>query len=358
VLDESYIMGILGVGGGIDDLTSTTVAVDSSDGAKAGEVGKYVFSFKSNTFLFPNIYAKFYLPKGAFDVGSNPSCSSFEINGALVKGTFSCTYSKEFETIEVRGFEESIPVGGEVGISVSMGNPEYSFITDTFDIIIFKEGTTAAYARRLGVQGVPIIAGAITQISLLPVDSFFIQSKRKLMWFRLAFKLTNPINDGSMIEIKIPDSMTLRTYDVLGQPSSFYVESGIQDKNNEDPMEISFYDSGGSRFIRITNYEEQNQPDNINVVMLLELPNSNGLSLPFEIRSFRSTAGINEIDNDLSTARIDVLDTPSPVSHSLTSSITTADGESYTDLTFELEPSKNIPANGQIKLLIDERLNT
>lgn len=358
VLDESYIMGILGVGGGIDSLTSTTVAVDSSDGAKAGEVGKYVFSFKSNTFLFPNIYAKFYLPKGAFEVSARPSCSSFEINGALVKGTFSCTYSKEFETIEVRGFENPIKVGGEVGISVSMRNPQYSYTTGTFDIIIFKEGTTAAYTRKLNVQGVPIIAGAITQISLLPVDSFYIPSKRKLMWYRLSFKLTNPLNDGSMIEIKIPDSMNLKTYDVLGQPSSFYAESGVLDKSNDDPMQISFYDLSGSRFIRIANYKAQAQPDNISVVMLLELPNSNGLSLPFEIRSYRSTDANFEIDNDLSTARIDVLDTPSPVSHSLVSSVTVADGTSFTDLTFNIEPSKNIPGLGQFKLLIDSRLET
>jgi hypothetical protein len=92
--------------------------------------------------------------------------------------------------------------------------------------------------------------------------------------------------------------------------------------------------------------------------MLLELPNSNGLSLPFEIRSYRSTNKINEIDNDLSTARIDVLDIPSPVSHSLVSTVSVADGASYTDLTFNIEPSKNIPSNGQFKLLIDERLNT
>ena len=123
VLDESFIMGILGIGGPIDELTSTTVAVDSTQGARAGQVEKYIISFKSNTFLFPNIYVKIYLPKNAFQVGPNPSCSSFEINGALVKGSFFCTYSQEFETIEVRGFEEPIRVGGEVGISISMRNP-------------------------------------------------------------------------------------------------------------------------------------------------------------------------------------------------------------------------------------------
>lgn len=36
IIDESFIMGFLGIGGAIEELTSTTVAVDSSQGALAG----------------------------------------------------------------------------------------------------------------------------------------------------------------------------------------------------------------------------------------------------------------------------------------------------------------------------------
>ena len=117
-----------------------------------------------------------------------------------------------------------------------MRNPNFSYTTGTFKIIIYKEGTTLALTRRLDVQGVPITPGKITQISLQPVDNFFLVSRKKLMWYRLKFKLTNPLPSGAMIQIKVPDSMTLTIKDVLGKPSSYYVESGLEDISNESPL--------------------------------------------------------------------------------------------------------------------------
>lgn len=83
------------------------------------------------------------------------------------------------------------------------------------------------------------------------------------------------------------------------------------------------------------------------VVMLVELPNSNGLSLPFEIRSYRSIAKLNEIDRDVSTARVDVLDIPKPVQNPTPIfTPTVADGTSLLSITFRIEPSRNLPGFG------------
>ena len=101
----------MGVGGHIGTLTSTTVAIDSTSGAQAGDVTKYIVSFKTVDFLPQNIYVKLYLPKGAFVVSSNPSCSAFEINGSLIPGNFKCKYDPLYEAIEIRGFASSLDVG-------------------------------------------------------------------------------------------------------------------------------------------------------------------------------------------------------------------------------------------------------
>ena len=85
-------------------------------------------------------------------VSANPSCSAFEINGSLIPGNFKCKYDALYEAIEIRGFGSSLEVGQEAGISISMRNPNFSYTTKTFKIIIYKEGTTLALTRKLDVQ--------------------------------------------------------------------------------------------------------------------------------------------------------------------------------------------------------------
>ena len=178
------------------------------------------------------------------------------------------------------------------------------------------------------------------------------------MWYRLKFKLTNPLPTGAMIQIKVPDSMTLTIKDVLGKPSSYYVESGLEDISNESPLSLTSAIVLGSRLITIKNFQPQSQPDSIAIVMLLTLPSSNGPSLPFEMRSYTDDTATFEIDKDVATARIDVSSTSIPTAHTLTSSVTQADGTSYSDLTFTITPDKSIDAFGSFKLLLDERLVT
>ena len=195
------------------------------------------------------------------------------------------------------------------------------------------------------MNGIPIVPGIINSISILPLDSGYLVNRKKLIWLRLSFRLTNPLNDGSIIVIQIPSSMILRQENVLQNPSSFYVEKGIDDISNDNPMRITSNVPG--TLLTIENYKSQSQPNSMSIVMLVELPNSSGLSLPFEIRSYRSATKVNEIDRDVSTARIDVVDIPKPVQNPAPIfSPTTADGTSLVDITFMIEPSRNLPGFG------------
>ena len=117
LIDESRIYGILGFGGEIGTMTSTTVAVDSSSTTSAGEISQYIFSFRTDVFLPQNIYLKLQLPRDTFDVSLYPSCSSFPINGQLIAGFFSCQYNPLLQSIEVRGIGQSINANSDVGVS-------------------------------------------------------------------------------------------------------------------------------------------------------------------------------------------------------------------------------------------------
>jgi len=44
-----------------------------------------------------------------------------------------------------------LDVGQEAGFSISMRNPNFSYTTGTFKIVIYKEATTLALTRKLDV---------------------------------------------------------------------------------------------------------------------------------------------------------------------------------------------------------------
>lgn len=286
-------------------MTSTTVAVDASSSTSAGDISKYIFSFRTDMFLPQNIYLKLQLPRDTFEVSKFPSCSSFPINGKIIAGVFSCEYNQELQSIEVRGIAQAIDKDSDVGVLVSLKNPKYSFITNPFEMYVMKSGTTLAFTRKLEIKGVPVTAGQISQISMYPLDSMYVVSKQKLMWFNLNFKLRNSLNQGSMIQIKLPDTITLSTLPpVEGIEVVFYVQSGLEDVSDDSPLQISQSIGPGSKYIYIQKFKSMPQPNSISVAMLLITPPSSGLSSPFEITSFTDVTGSFEIDKDISNARI------------------------------------------------------
>lgn len=358
VIDESLMVGILGFGGEIGTMTSTTVAVDSSSSVAAGDISKYIFSFRTDVFLPQNIYLKLQLPRDTFEVSKYPSCSSFPINGKIVAGVFACEYNDIQQAIEVRGIGQSIPKDSDVGVLVTMKNPKYSYTTSPFEMYVMKEGTTLAFTRKLEIKGMPITAGSITQISMYPLDPLYIISKKKIVWYSLNFKLRNPLNTGAMISVKLPSSIAFAPNPAVeGTEVVFYVKSGLNDIADDNPLSIYRTTVAGSTYLRIENFKSMDQPDLITINMLLVMPSSAGESSPFEIISYTSNLAKSEIDKDISTARVAVQEIDCPIVNSATSSVVFADGVSPTNLVFTLTPSKTLLGNGMFKVLIDERIS-
>jgi hypothetical protein len=363
IIDENLMFGILGFGGSIGTLTSTTIAIDGSSSSAAGDVSKYIFSFKTDLFLPQNTYLKFNLPKDTFEVSKFPSCSSFPINGNVIAGVFSCEYNSDTQSIEVRGIAQTIDAGKDVGVLVSIKNPKYSYTTGAFEIYAMKEGTTLAFTRKLDIKGVSITAGSITQIALLPVDTQFLVSRNKLMWYSLSFKLKNPLITGSLISVKLPSSITLANLLVEGTPVSFYVKSGLEDISDESPLVITNPLISGTRFIRISNFKSMDQPNLITINMLVNVPPSSGESTPIEIYSYTDSLLTSEIDKDVSTARVNVgnystwpFTVDDVPTHTETLSSNFADGTTLINIDFQFSPLVTIPGKGSIKVLLDQSL--
>lgn len=303
LIDQSLIAGILGIGGAIGTMTSTTVAIDSRSSSAAGDSSNYIFSFRTDVDLPQNVYFQLQLPINTFGVSTYPSCSSFPINGVQINGTFSCSYDANAQSIAVTGVAQAIPAGMTVGISVSMRNPTYSYTTGTFNIYAMKLGTTLAFTRMLGIKGVPITAGAITQISMNPIDSLFVVSMIKTMWFSLSFKLKNPLISGSMITIALPNSISIAPLSpVEGISTTYYVQSGLNDINGNNPLSIT----AAGNLISITNFQSMSQPNLITVNILLVTPPSSGPSSPIQITSYTDISGTSRIDQDVATATVQV----------------------------------------------------
>lgn len=358
IIDESLMHGLLGFGGSIGTMTSTTVAVDSSSSTAAGEIAKYIFSFRTDMDLPQNIYFKLQLPLDTFEVSRFPSCSSFAINGKQISGVFTCSYNSILQSIEVRGIGQAIVKDSDVGVLVSMRNPKYSYTTNPFQMYVMKEGTTMAFTRKLEIKGVPITAGKITQISMYPLDAQMIISKSKLVWYGLQFKLRNSLNTGAIITIKKPSTISYGTLpQVEGVETVVYVQKGLDDISDSNPLKVAI--SGD--FIIISNFKSMTQPSLIVVAMLITTPPSAGYSSPFEIASYTDLSQSSEIDKDVSEARIMVSEIDAPLANSVATpaypSGPVADGSTLVDIVFTMTPSKTLLQSGLIKILIDERIS-
>ena len=129
-----------------------------------------------------------------------------------------------------------------------------------------KIGTTNAFARKTSVAGVTITAGLISQIKLKALRTDITLSKAKKAWFRLEFKLRNDLPASSYINIKNPGSFTLdtSTHSLLGTPTGYYLESGLEDESSTVELAIS-HTYVSDYTIKIEKYKAVTSPDIIQV---------------------------------------------------------------------------------------------
>lgn len=299
ILDENLVFGVVGIADSVNNLTSSTVALDATGSSEAGVLTKYSFSFKTNQQIPMNSYFMITVPASAgFTISKNPSCSSFSINGNQISGNLVCTSNAN--NIIAQGLASDIASSFEVGISVSLTNPTFSGTTKTFQVAILKKNTTVVYAWSTGIQGVTITPGAISKVTFSLINPSLVLSMSKTMDFRLIFIPKNPLIAGSEISIEFP-----MTFDVPSGPANpfpnlpCYIEYGIEDINPDIPTPCIV--SGDT--LTISGFKAMTNPGEISLLVRLKTPSVNGITSPVKIYTYCSINSVKTIiDQDVTSA--------------------------------------------------------
>jgi histone deacetylase 6 len=294
ILDENLVFGIIGIADSVNNLTSTTVALDATGSSEAGVLTKYSFSFKTNQIISMNSYFMITMPAtSGFSLSTNPSCSSFAINGNQISGNLVCT--SQSNNIIVQGLAQDIPSAFEVGISVSVTNPTYSGTTGTFQIAILKTNTTVVYAWSTGINGVTITPGTISKIVLSLLTPNLVLAMNKVLDFRLVFIPKNALISGSQILIQFP----------MASVTNCYMEFGINDITPTNPATCT---PSGSSSLLISNFQEMDSPGEISITMRMTTLSNNGITTPVKIYTYCYMNSVQTIiDQDVTTATLTIL---------------------------------------------------
>ena len=244
VVDENLIFGVIGVANDIGAIKTASVALETEGVQYAGESSKYVFIFTTSRSIPDNNFVRLYLPENEFTVAKFPACAAYPVGGKTVRGRLVCeSFGSNY--IDVSGFKDKFVPGTSIGIVVTLKNPIYAHITNQFGVAVMRKFTQVMYDRKLDIDGVTITPGRLFNVKVLQVDSAFRLTRNKVMQFSLAFKPTNALPDGSMIKLQFPASFPVYSEQLLGQETMFWVEFGLEDKSEEDSLEIT-YDEVGS----------------------------------------------------------------------------------------------------------------
>lgn len=291
ILDENLVFGVIGIADSIKNLTSPTVALDSSGVSSAGMLTKYSFSFKTNQIIPWNSYFMITIPASSgFSISKSPSCSAFTINGNIITGILSCT--SQTNNIIVRGLAADIPTAFEVGISVSVTNPTVSGTSGTFQIAIFRNGTNVVYAWSTGITGVTITPGAISKVIFSQINPILVASKNKLMNYRLRFIPKNSLPLGAQIYVQFP----------MIAISNCYIEYGIEDIDPTVPTKCV---PQGSNSLLITGFQAIDNPGEISLTVRLKNPDNYGITTPVKIYTYKDLSK-TIIDQDVTSATVNI----------------------------------------------------
>jgi hypothetical protein len=240
-IDENLIFGVIGIANDIGTITTATVVLETQGVQYAGESSKYVFTFTTSRAIPNNNFVRLYLPEGEFGIAKFPSCAAYPVGGKVARGRLVCESTGD-NFIDVSGFKDQFSAGTTIAVVVTLTNPAYSHITMNFGIAIMRKFTHIMYDRKLDVVGVTITPGRIFNVYVDNTDKSLAITRNKTMQFALHFKPTNVLKNGSMIQLQFPASFKVFQSTILAQNTMFWVEFGLEDKSEDDPLQISFDD--------------------------------------------------------------------------------------------------------------------
>lgn len=338
LIDSNSIFGVAGISQAVGSLLTAGLNIVEDDSSIAGAISRYEFKFRLYRPLDAWNWIRFTFPDAGFDFASNPTCTSFNIEGYSIVGNLTCSYKSSRVTLI--GISEEIPAFKHVGVRITVKNPANAVETGTFAIETGKNGTLTVYDEKFDIEGVTISPGLITQISLSPANSSVVLARDKEVLYRLLFLPSNNIPTGGTIQI-IGTSYFQMT-------SIYYIEYGLDDVDIDNPA-ICSYDSL-SYTLSISSFVQES-PRLISLLLLLKNPPIGGVSDPLIIKTL-GTDGITIIDENTDEAFVYIVETTSPSSSSVTFSLGNQATGLAIDFMINFAPQYEVPALGYVAFTV------
>ena len=84
-------------------------------------------------------------------------------------------------------------------------------MTKSFEFYVYKLNTNNAFFEKKNINGVSIGEGQFQQCEVRLINNSTVMSMGKMVWIKLIFKSQNPLQEGSLIDIKFPNSIKIFT---------------------------------------------------------------------------------------------------------------------------------------------------
>jgi hypothetical protein len=225
-IDENLIFGTIGMGEQQANLISTTVAFDPSPlSPNAGDISKYILSFKLVSFIAKGSYFRITPPMIGYSASATPACSFLPVFGVTPPGTLACTYLNG--VVLVRGLSGDLASGSVVKISLQLINPPVAASSPLWRIEVMRDKTQYIYDWKDKLVGPTILPGKLTGLALVPTGSLPNLASGKREIFELTFVTKNPIPVGGLIEILVPPTMALIDISSFDKPTTYFVKQGL-----------------------------------------------------------------------------------------------------------------------------------
>lgn len=242
-IDENLIFGTIGMGQYPNQLTSTTIKVDTVGGsANAGETSFYVIGFKTISFVPKGSYFRVTLPSGkGYSVAASPTCAFLPVLGITPTGTLSCTASNG--VVIMRGLAQDLFKGTVMSIRLQITNPQMTVSSPKFRVEIIRDKTQYVYDWIDSLVGPDILPGKLSSVVVAPNGALADLAIGKTETLSLTFTTKNPIPKGGMITIAVPTSFAFVDLSVYDKPITYYVVSGLTASNASIGVNLTYVDS-------------------------------------------------------------------------------------------------------------------
>ena len=122
-------------------------------------------------------------------------------------------------------------------VDLPLKNPSFEVQTSSLGIQLFNSTRRILTSQKLNIGTLRIFPNKLKSVSLRGIKDEVLGVKQR-KWLLIRFTLTNPINQGSLIQIEIPKKIQILNKFFLGQTQSVVLDKGFEQAFLSNMLEI------------------------------------------------------------------------------------------------------------------------